>query len=92
VSANNELFFRRRIMMRIYLDDVHLRSVEIPIAEDTTCGDVIERCKVPGDETVYSVVEVWRGQGKVLFVVTRQVMKFDLTKVAKVILCVGGTT
>jgi len=53
------------MMMRIYLDDVHLHAAEIPITEQTTCGDVIEQFKVPGDKRIYSLIEVWRGRGNV---------------------------
>jgi len=52
------------MMIRVYLDDSHLRMLEIPITQTTTCADVVRRCSsATRDRHRHHLVELWRGHG-----------------------------
>ena len=71
------------MMLRVYLDDLHLRAAEIPITEFTTCAEVIERCRIPGDKRTFTLIELWRGNGKVIYTTNFLTILFrDITGVA----------
>jgi len=50
--------------MRVYLDDLHLRMVEIPVNQTTTCADVIGQCaSITRERHQHYLAELWRGHG-----------------------------
>ncbi|XP_013420874.1 apoptosis-stimulating of p53 protein 2-like [Lingula anatina] len=51
---------QRQIILKVYLDSNHQRTAEVPITPETTCKDVIECCKEPGEEICH-LAELWRG-------------------------------
>lgn len=52
------------IMIRVYLDDLHHHTMEIPISQMTTCADVIAQCTSFAKERHrYHLAEIWRGHG-----------------------------
>jgi len=51
-------------MIRVYLDDSHIRMVEIPVTQSTTCADVVGQCiSATGDRQRHYLAELWRGHG-----------------------------
>jgi len=55
-------------MIRVYLDDLHLPVMEIPISQMTTCADVIDQCtSLTKDRHRHHLAEVWRGHGMLMF-------------------------
>lgn len=42
---------------------------EVPITPDTTCYDVVECCRDPGDD-LCALVQAWRGYGKITLSLT----------------------
>jgi len=51
-------------MIRVYLDDLNLHMIEIPITETSTCADVISRCaSSTRDRHRHYLAELWRGHG-----------------------------
>ena len=58
------------MMIRVYLDDLHLRMIEIPLMQTTTCADVIGRCTASTkDRHRHQLAELWRGHG-MSFIIT----------------------
>lgn len=50
------------MFLTVYLSNNEQHFSEVPVTPDTTCRDVVELCKEPG-ETDCHLSEVWRGTG-----------------------------
>lgn len=51
------------MILTVYLSDGEQALTEVPITPETTCRDVVEFCKEPGESGCH-LAEVWRGNGK----------------------------
>lgn len=51
------------MILTVYLSDGEQAVTEVPITPETTCRDVVEFCKEPGESGCH-LAEVWRGNGK----------------------------
>lgn len=51
------------MILTVYLSDGEQAVAEVPITPETTCRDVVEFCKEPGESGCH-LAEVWRGNGK----------------------------
>lgn len=52
-----------QMILSVYLSDGEQALTEVPITPETTCRDVVEFCKEPGESGCH-LAEVWRGNGK----------------------------
>lgn len=52
-----------QMILTVYLSDGEQAVTEVPITPETTCRDVVEFCKEPGESGCH-LAEVWRGNGK----------------------------
>lgn len=50
------------MILTVYLSDGEQTLTEVPITPETTCRDVVEFCKEPGESGCH-LAEVWRGNG-----------------------------
>lgn len=50
------------MILTVYLSDGEQAVTEVPITPETTCRDVVEFCKEPGESGCH-LAEVWRGNG-----------------------------
>lgn len=67
VSSWSFFFFPLfQMILTVYLSDGEQAVTEVPITPETTCRDVVEFCKEPGESGCH-LAEVWRGNGKVMF-------------------------
>ncbi|KAG8443812.1 hypothetical protein GDO86_009120 [Hymenochirus boettgeri] len=57
---NDEINQLRLMFLTVYLSNNEQHFTEVPITPETTCRDVIELCKEPG-ETDCHLAEAWRG-------------------------------
>lgn len=55
--------FLSQMILTVYLSDGEQAVTEVPITPETTCRDVVEFCKEPGESGCH-LAEVWRGNGK----------------------------
>lgn len=55
--------FSFQMILTVYLSDGEQAVTEVPITPETTCRDVVEFCKEPGESGCH-LAEVWRGNGK----------------------------
>lgn len=55
------LFFQ--MILTVFLSNNEQILTEVPITPETTCRDVVEFCKEPGEGSCH-LSEVWRGNGK----------------------------
>lgn len=55
-----------QMILTVYLSDGEQAMTEVPITPETTCRDVVEFCKEPGESGCH-LAEVWRGNGKTVF-------------------------
>ncbi|XP_030628015.1 protein phosphatase 1, regulatory subunit 13Bb [Chanos chanos] len=53
------------MILTVYLSDGEQALTEVPITPETTCRDVVEFCKEPG-ETGCHLAEVWRGNERAI--------------------------
>lgn len=53
------------MILTVYLSDGEQALTEVPITPETTCRDVVEFCKEPGESGCH-LAEVWRGNGESL--------------------------
>lgn len=51
------------MILTVYLSNGEQAASEVPITPETTCRDVVEFCKEPGEGGCH-LAEVWRGNGK----------------------------
>lgn len=51
------------MILTVYLSDGEQAVTEVPITPETTCRDVVEFCKEPGESGCH-LAEVWRGNGE----------------------------
>lgn len=51
------------MILTVYLSDGEQSATEVPITPETTCRDVVEFCKEPGEGGCH-LAEVWRGNGE----------------------------
>lgn len=51
------------MILTVYLSDGEQALTEVPITPETSCRDVVEFCKEPGESGCH-LAEVWRGNGK----------------------------
>lgn len=58
-------FLVSQMILTVYLSDGEQAATEVPITPETTCRDVVEFCKEPGESGCH-LAEVWRGNGKAL--------------------------
>lgn len=58
--------FLSQVILTVYLSDGEQAVTEVPITPETTCRDVVEFCKEPGESSCH-LAEVWRGNGKSQF-------------------------
>lgn len=52
-----------QMILTVYLNDGEQAVSEVPITPETTCRDVVEFCKEPGESGCH-LAEVWRGNGE----------------------------
>lgn len=57
------LFFFFQMILTVFLSNNEQILTEVPITPETTCRDVVEFCKEPGEGSCH-LSEVWRGNGK----------------------------
>ncbi|XP_070578565.1 LOW QUALITY PROTEIN: apoptosis-stimulating of p53 protein 1-like [Ptychodera flava] len=50
----------RQVILKVYLSNSNDTGVDVPITPETTCRDVIECCRQPGEEQCH-LAELWRG-------------------------------
>uniref|UniRef100_A0A1A7WHQ7 Protein phosphatase 1, regulatory (Inhibitor) subunit 13Bb n=1 Tax=Iconisemion striatum TaxID=60296 RepID=A0A1A7WHQ7_9TELE len=53
------------MILTVYLSDGELAAAEVPITPETTCRDVVEFCKEPGESGCH-LAEVWRGNERAI--------------------------
>ncbi|XP_066550111.1 protein phosphatase 1, regulatory subunit 13Bb isoform X14 [Amia ocellicauda] len=56
---------RQKMILTVYLSNSEQVAAEVPITPETTCRDVVEFCKEPG-ETGCHLAEVWRGNERAI--------------------------
>lgn len=61
-SAHDRVLVSQMILT-VYLSDGEQAVTEVPITPETTCRDVVEFCKEPGESGCH-LAEVWRGNGE----------------------------
>ncbi|XP_035250724.1 protein phosphatase 1, regulatory subunit 13Ba isoform X2 [Anguilla anguilla] len=54
-----------KMILTVFLTDSEKLLTEVPITPDTTCGDVVEFCKEPGESGCH-LAEVWRGNERAI--------------------------
>lgn len=52
-----------QMFLTVYLSNNEQHFTEVPVTPETTCRDVVELCKEPG-ETECHLAEVWCGSGR----------------------------
>lgn len=57
------VIFLFQMILTVYLSDGEQAATEVPITPETTCRDVVEFCKEPGESGCH-LAEVWRGNGE----------------------------
>nr|XP_057913144.1 protein phosphatase 1, regulatory subunit 13Bb isoform X3 [Doryrhamphus excisus] len=55
----------RAMILTVYLSDGEQAMTEVPITPETTCRDVVEFCKEPGESGCH-LAEVWRGNERAI--------------------------
>ncbi|KAK3542520.1 hypothetical protein QTP86_027700, partial [Hemibagrus guttatus] len=55
----------RKMILTVYLSDGEQALTEVPITPETTCRDVVEFCKEPGESGCH-LAEVWRGNERAI--------------------------
>uniref|UniRef100_A0A7N8Y6I0 Protein phosphatase 1, regulatory subunit 13Bb n=1 Tax=Mastacembelus armatus TaxID=205130 RepID=A0A7N8Y6I0_9TELE len=60
-----EIRRKRRMILTVYLSDGEQAVTEVPITPETTCRDVVEFCKEPGESGCH-LAEVWRGNERAI--------------------------
>ncbi|XP_034755663.1 protein phosphatase 1, regulatory subunit 13Bb isoform X4 [Etheostoma cragini] len=55
----------RAMILTVYLSDGEQTVTEVPITPETTCRDVVEFCKEPGESGCH-LAEVWRGNERAI--------------------------
>ncbi|KAM9704638.1 protein phosphatase 1, regulatory subunit 13Bb isoform 4-T4 [Menidia menidia] len=55
----------RAMILTVYLSDGEQAATEVPITPETTCRDVVEFCKEPGESGCH-LAEVWRGNERAI--------------------------
>ncbi|XP_037541776.1 protein phosphatase 1, regulatory subunit 13Bb isoform X1 [Nematolebias whitei] len=53
------------MILTVYLSDGEQAATEVPITPETTCRDVVEFCKEPGENGCH-LAEVWRGNERAI--------------------------
>ncbi|XP_063079628.1 protein phosphatase 1, regulatory subunit 13Bb [Engraulis encrasicolus] len=53
------------MLLTVYLNDGEQAASEVPITPETTCRDVVEFCKEPGESGCH-LAEVWRGNERAI--------------------------
>ncbi|XP_047243659.1 protein phosphatase 1, regulatory subunit 13Bb isoform X4 [Girardinichthys multiradiatus] len=53
------------VILTVYLSDGEQITAEVPITPETTCRDVVEFCKEPGESGCH-LAEVWRGNERAI--------------------------
>ncbi|XP_017278792.1 protein phosphatase 1, regulatory subunit 13Bb isoform X4 [Kryptolebias marmoratus] len=53
------------MILTVYLSDGEQAATEVPITPETTCRDVVEFCKEPGESSCH-LAEVWRGNERAI--------------------------
>lgn len=51
------------MILTVFLSNNEQILTEVPITPETTCRDVVEFCKEPGEGSCH-LAEVWRGNGR----------------------------
>lgn len=54
--------FLLQMILTVFLSNNEQILTEVPITPETTCRDVVEFCKEPGEGNCH-LAEVWRGNG-----------------------------
>uniref|UniRef100_A0A672M616 Apoptosis-stimulating of p53 protein 1-like n=1 Tax=Sinocyclocheilus grahami TaxID=75366 RepID=A0A672M616_SINGR len=57
--------FLSQMILTVYLSDGEQALTEVPITPETTCRDVVEFCKEPGESGCH-LAEVWRGNERAI--------------------------
>ncbi|KFV01530.1 Apoptosis-stimulating of p53 protein 2, partial [Tauraco erythrolophus] len=52
-----------QMFLTVYLSNNEQHFTEVPITPETTCRDVVELCKEPGESECH-LAEVWCGSGR----------------------------
>lgn len=58
-----QFVFLFQMILTVYLSDGEQALTEVPITPETSCRDVVEFCKEPGESGCH-LAEVWRGNGR----------------------------
>uniref|UniRef100_A0A8D0ANU5 Protein phosphatase 1, regulatory subunit 13Bb n=1 Tax=Sander lucioperca TaxID=283035 RepID=A0A8D0ANU5_SANLU len=59
------VLFLFQMILTVYLSDGEQAVTEVPITPETTCRDVVEFCKEPGESGCH-LAEVWRGNERAI--------------------------
>lgn len=51
------------MFLTVYLSNNEQHFTEVPVTPDTTCRDVVDLCKEPGESECH-LAEVWCGSGR----------------------------
>ncbi|XP_060077098.1 apoptosis-stimulating of p53 protein 2-like [Ylistrum balloti] len=54
------------IILKVYVDDLDHRCIEVPVSPETTCSDVVSLAQEPGGGATYCLVQIWKGQEQIL--------------------------
>ena len=76
------------MFLTVYLSNNEQHFTEVPVTPETTCRDVVELCKEPGESECH-LAEVWCGSGRLglhfmnywTFTASNKVVHGDLTGV-----------
>lgn len=52
-----------QMILTVYLSKGEQPVAEVPVTPETTCRDVVDVCRAPGEGSCH-LAEVWRGNGK----------------------------
>jgi hypothetical protein len=52
-----------QVILKVFLDDDEERSIDVPVTPESTCEDVLECVREPGEEPCH-IAELWRGCGE----------------------------
>lgn len=54
------------IILKVHVDDLDQRCIEVPVTPETTCSDVLSLAQEPGGGATYCLVQTWKGQEQIL--------------------------
>ncbi|XP_033736366.1 apoptosis-stimulating of p53 protein 1-like [Pecten maximus] len=57
---------QEQIILKVHVNDLDQRCIEVPVTPDTTCSDVLSLAQEPGGGATYCLVQTWKGQEQIL--------------------------